>query len=247
MKIKSLVSFALFSSFSVASYAAVLPFPIPGTPAVTPGDALDGSWTQSDGQAASSKLGFYATLGGLNGVGVGGLYDDYAAIMALDDNFSVSTTTATVGVSGGTISDWYFALTAPTLDYPALNDFSIGLKDTFSNNLISILLTNVNATQYSVTVNGSGIGFIDIGGTYQLTAAFGVGSGLDVSVTGLGTISYQDLGFVTTGKTFGSLEVGASQGAGADFGNGYITLVPEPSSAMLAALVPAFFILRRRR
>lgn len=246
MKNQSFSSLVLFGSLVCASHAAVIPWPVPAIPVVTPGDQLDGSWTQSDGQAASSKLGFYATLGGLNGVGVGALYDGYEDISAGDGDFSVTTSTASVGVPGATIGEWYFSIT-PTDNYPGDNDYFINLDDTANNPLISIVLTNVDSTNWNVVVNGSGIGFIEVGGAYQLTASFGALGGLDVSIIGDGTISYQDLGFVTAGKTVGSLEIGADQGAAASFGDGYITVVPEPGTTMLVSLLPLAFILRRRR
>ncbi len=253
MKSKSVLSLAFLSCLTCASHAASLqfpgqPFPDPFTvPSPVPGfeadGTLNGAWTPSQG-VNSDLLGFYATVGGYKGVGVGALVDDYSGVTS---SFSISSSTATIGVAGATISDWFFQMTAPTLG--DRNDFSIDIAGS-TGSLISIDLAYDNMfSAWGTTVNGAFTGYIFDGGLYQLTASFGLSGGVSGAISSFdnsSSILFNDA-LLNTAGTFSSLSVTADKGGAPTWGDGYITVVPEPSSVMLVSLLPGFFILRRRR
>ena len=246
MKIKSVFRLFLFSSISCTSYGALLSFPVSG---VTSGTPLSGDWTQSDGAVASDQLAWYATIGSApvqyEGVSVGALYNDYAGIT--DGGFTVSANTDAVAVGGATI-DWHFAINPSNNGFStSVNDYSISLFDTSNSNVLTINLTNINASQWSASANGNSMGLIEVGGFYALQATFGAVSGFDVAIIGDGTLSYSNTSFDPAGKTFKTVQVGIAKGSATDYGDGFITVVPEPSSTMLISLLPAFFVIRRRR
>ena len=243
MKIQSLARLFLFSSLSATCYAAVLPFPVNG---VTNGAVLGGDWTQSDSVAAASKLAWYTTIGSpvaYEGVSVGAFYDDYTGV---GTDFTVGHSLNSISVGSATI-DWSFSITSPT-DFPTRNDYSISVLGPSAANILTINLTYLSGSQYSAFANGNYFGVIDSDGLYGLDVNFS--GGLNVMIDGLGgmDIFYTDPSFDPTGKTFGSVQIGTTLGFGnTEFGDGIITVVPEPGTTMLAALLPAFFVFRRRR
>ena len=252
MKLQSFLRFALFSSISSACYGAVLNFPVNG---VTNGTPLDASWTQSDGALAASQLAWFATVGSYQGVSVGALYNDYLPDPPsfggiTDGEFTVGHNTDAVAVGGATI-DWYFAINPSNNTFSSsMNDYSIRLLDTLSANVLTIDLTKVgdgDPNHWQVFANGTSFGYIQMAGLYGLEATFGASGGLDVGVIGSSSIFYNDPSFTPGTRTFGKVEIAIKKGSGADYGDGSITVVPEPATSMLAALVPAFLIFRRRR
>ncbi len=253
MKNKTVLSLALLSCLTCVTHAAGLqfpgqPFPDPFTvPSPAPGEeafgTLNGAWTPSQG-SNGDLLGFYATVGGYQGVGVGALVDDYSGVTS---SFSITAGTATTGVAGATISDWFFQLTAPTLG--DRNAFSIDLTGSTGSLLSIDLAYDSMATAWGATVNGAFTGFVFEGGLYQLTASFGPLSGVSGAISSFdnsSSILFSDA-LLNTSGTFSSLIVTADKGGASTWGDGYITVVPEPSSVMLVSLLPGFFILRRRR
>lgn len=241
MKLQSVLRLALLPTLSCACFGANLAFPVSG---ITNNTQLDGSWSQSDSAIASDKLAFYSTVASsYEGVSVGAFFDDYASV---GTDFTVGHATDAVAIGGASI-DWHFAITPPTgLFSTSLNDYSITLFDTAAASVLTIQLTNLDATHWNAYANTNFMGVIESNGFYELHAQFGATTGFFTSITGIGTISYTDTVSSTAG-TFGAVQVGTTQGAGADFGDGFITVVPEPSSTMLVSLLPALLILRRRR
>lgn len=243
MKFQSVLRLALLPSLTFACYGANLAFPVIG---ITNGTQLDGTWSQTDGAIASDKLAFYSTIGsGYEGVSVGAYFDDYVGIT--DGGFTVGHATDSVAVGGATI-DWHFVITPPTGDFSTtLNDYSISLFDSTATNVLTILLTNLDPTHWSAYSNGNYMGVIESNGFYELHAQFGATTGYFSSITGIGTISYTDSVSSNTGRTFDTVKIGTDEGAGnSDFGDGFITVVPEPSTALLGA-IGLLGLLRRRR
>lgn len=268
MKFKSVLRLALLPSLTCACLGANLAFPVSG---IVNGTQLDGTWSQSDGAAASDKLAFYSTIGSAyEGVSVGAYYDDYSTIDSFtgsrptfapgiytdtingDGGFTVGHATDAVAVGGATI-DWHFTITPPSGDVingqavlTTLNDYTISVFDTTAANVLTIQLVNLDATHWTAAANGNYMGVIESNGFYDLHAQFGASTGYFASITGIGVISYTDTVSSTAG-TFGAVQVGTTQGAlNSDFGDGFITVVPEPSAALLGA-IGVLGLLRRRR
>ncbi len=253
MKFQTFLGLAIFSTLTCASHAAsslafpgqpnpdpfTVPSPVPGEEAF---GVLNGNWSVSQ-NPKSDLLGFYTDIGGYRGVGVGALVDDYSSVPS---SFSISSNTATVGVAGATLSDWFFQIDAPTLA-GGREAYSIDLAGT-AGNLISIdLAYNTTNSNWDTFVNGVNSGAIFEGGLYQLSAVFGAGTlnGTITSFDGAFTLPFSDSGAEFSGN-FSSLTITTDK-VGPDWGNGYLSVVPEPSSVMLISVLPAFFALRRRR
>ncbi|MEO8616269.1 MAG: PEP-CTERM sorting domain-containing protein [Luteolibacter sp.] len=191
----------------------------------------------------------------LKGVSLGAAYNDYADVT--DGTFSVSHSTATVGVAnGGLDGNWGFQVNAAT-DFPPNDNFSISLLEGGGANILTINLDYAGANLWALSVNGNALvgaggaqGFVEAGGFYRLYANFGATTGFGVNVVALDGSIIQFNGTTAdfSAKDFGRVAIGESNGlGGGSFGNSFITVVPEPSSAMLLSLIPGFFILRRRR
>lgn len=268
MKFQSVLRLTLLPSLSCACFGANLAFPVNG---ISNGTQLDGTWTQSDGAVASDKLAFFSTVGpAYQGVSVGAYFDDYSAIDSYtgsrpsfapgfytdtvngDGGFTVGHATAAVAVGGATI-DWHFVITPPSggsingqAVLTTLNDYTISVLNTSAVNVLTILLTNLDPTHWNAFANNNYMGVIESNGFYALHAQFGTTTGYSASITGAGVISYTDVVSVNSG-TFGSVQVGTDQGTGKNnFGDGFITVVPEPSAALLGA-IGVLGLLRRRR
>ncbi|MEO5715531.1 MAG: hypothetical protein ABIT37_18780 [Luteolibacter sp.] len=254
MKLQTAFRVFLFSSLSCACYGASLAFP--SNNGAANGDALGLDWSQSattPPSTAADKLAYYTTTGGYEGVSVGAVYDDYAGT---GGSFTVGHGLDPVTVGGATIDSWFFQINSPSGGFPELNDYSIQLKDSLGANLLTISLSNTDSTHWSASANGNAMltgltqGYVLIDGFYKLTASFNPALGFTTSITsydGLSSMSYTDSSLVTAGKTFGNLGINETLGSAGSFGDGFITVVPEPSAAILSSLVPAFLLIRRRR
>lgn len=238
MKLKTAFSLVLMAAMSSFSYGANILLPATGT--VNDGP-LGGNWTPSVG-TNSDKLAWYVSDGFSTGVSAGAVFDDYSS--------AGSEFTVTAPISGsveGSYLNWYLVVHSPLL-FPDIDNFSIRLTDSTSANLVTLDLNNAGPV-WDVVVNGSNIGSISPDLLYNFYASFGTGTGLSVQVNGIGSLTYNDPSFVTAGKSLGSVQIAVKDGppAIAGFGDGFITVIPEPSSVMLSALLPAFLVLRRRR
>jgi hypothetical protein len=260
MKIQTCLSLLVISTFScVSQVTAALAFPgtpfpnpfttpnpNPSTPAEFLEGVLDSSWTISGGRVNADLHAFYADIGGYQGVGIGSLVDTYADVAS---SVSVTANTATVGVAGTTISDWFFQINAPFLVPGVRNEFGFNIAGSSGNLLSFDFDYNSGLSGWDVQVNGIATGTISENALYAVTATFGAVDGVSGTIKtfdGSLTLPFSSSTAAFGADTFSSLTLTAGI-AGAEWGDGALLVVPEPSSLMLVAGLPAIFAFRRRR
>lgn len=242
MKIKSVFRLSILFAISSTCYGAqYLNFRADGAV----GDPVAAAgWTQSEANTSNaSPKAFINTIGAYNGVSVGAFYDDYT-----NSSFSVDHSTS-LGLVNANVN-WTFTINDYT-DFATRNDYSISLLDGASLSLATINFTNnVGTDTWNVSVNGdTAFVAVEAGFNYNLFMLFGTSGAnatYDLAINGFdtkGTIAG------AAGATIGHIQFGETLGAGnsSPYGDGFITVVPEPGAPMLLSLLPAFFILRRRR
>lgn len=260
MKIQTCFALVVFSSLNCVPQATAAlafpgtpfpnpfttPNPNPMTPAEFAEGVLDSSWTTSGGRNNEDLHAFYADIAGYRGVGIGSLVNTYADVAS---TVSVSANTATVGVAGTTISDWFFQINAPVLVPGVRNGFGFDVAGQ-SGNLLSIdFVYNAGLSGWDAIVNGTNAGTVFENSFYALTAAFGAVDGITGTIKtfdGSLTLPFSRATGAFGLDTFSSLTLTADI-AGAAWGDGALLVVPEPSSIMLVSVLPAIFAFRRRR
>jgi hypothetical protein len=260
MKIQTKLALIAISSFCCVSQATAAlafpgtpfpnpfttPNPNPTTPAELLEGVLDSSWTISGGRANADLHAFYADIAGYRGVGIGSLVNTYADVAS---SVSVTANTATVGVAGTTISDWFFQINAPVLVPGVRNEFGFNIAGTSGNLLAFEFDYNSGLMGWDVQVNGTAAGTIFENALYAVTAAFGAVDGITGTIKtfdGALTLPFSSSTPAFGADTFSSLTLTAGI-AGAEWGDGALIVVPEPSSLILIAGLPAIFAFRRRR
>ncbi len=225
-----------------------------------PNPGVDG-WTQSEANNDNIQpKAWIGTVGTNAGIVLGAYYDDLG-----NDPFYINQ-----GVSLG-LSDSSLGLTVAlinsTLDFPERNDFFIGLLDTSGNNLATInFLANPPLStdplvepswNIAINTNPAFLAVFD-NALYNVLFSFTAnGADVDYNITisdNLATPNvFSSNGSITgvSSETIGNLRLGVSQGSTA-YGDNHmgvtgINLVPEPTTALLAAFGAFGLLIRRRR
>lgn len=243
MKFKSIFHTSLVFAFSSICYGVqYIGFPASGTEdtAVTTG------WTIAEGGPMGDRKAWYDTIGSNRAVSVGAFYDDYAdtgGAFSIDHAIS-----PTVALTDSALL-WNFTIT--DFDEVAIrNDYSFSLLNSSNVNLVTVNFKNAPGVGFwNVSINGgSAFTAVEEDGNYLLSLTFSANGANADYLASIGAFS--TTGSITGGATasIGHARIGASLGTGnTEFGDGFITVVPEPGTTMLVSLLPAFCILRRRR
>jgi hypothetical protein len=235
-----------------------------------PGDGVDG-WNQSEADNPDDPiLGptpktwiTTVTSNNYTGLAIGGFYDVP----------STNPLTSTVSTPAIALVDPDSVLASVSLDFAINDSILFGDRNTFFFNVLdgsdvsiaSVVFTPVSQTfpgtagvddLWNVSLNGNAaFAAVIAGGDYSLSIDFLSGSQFTATVTNMITNTGLTSGTTSTGAGSGSviqgLQVGFDQGPGSDYGDNVfgianVSVVPEPSSAMLVGLA-ALGLLRRRR
>jgi hypothetical protein len=233
----------------------------------TPG--LDG-WMQSEANNDdTAPLSWVTELTNYGPGGtIGGLWDVPAGVPSYGSPFWIDRAIG-MPMAGSTLS-LDFGIASSSSDFPDLNDYSITVANGTGAGLFTLDFTatldpnqwNVSWTSSSGQNSGGSVVGVLAGNTptpaaggapdypiYNYTVDFTQnGSDIDVAISITGSNSWSDTFTLTGlgGETISELEIGTSQGTGADWGDNSFVFVPEPGTAMLL-LLSGFGLLRRRR
>ena len=243
MKMKSLFRLSILFAISSTCYGAqYLTFRADGAP----GTELGGGWSQSEpNNSPESPKAFYSTVGSNQGVSVGAYYDSYN-----DPNgFYAYGSTNTIYLTDTNIN-WNFTISDRTGDpnYTTRNDYQIYIPGAGA-----IDFRNNGDATWNVSVNNDpAFVAVEAGYNYNLFMLFDYQDGhvtYDLAINGFNAKGLLSADPSQTVSGFYIAEIASTNGVSTNgiFGDGFITIVPEPGTPMLLSLLPAFFILRRRR
>lgn len=248
MKIASFFTVSLLTIAAGNCYGAQLFLPVDGTPL----DPLGSPWTQAEPNASPlSPKAWYSTVGPYKSVSVGAFFDTFA------DPFYAQADLGSSPLVGSSVS-WFASITDYVSGggFETRNDYSISFLNASESNLLTLDFTNVTGSAvWNVSANGgSAFAAVVAGTTFAFSVDFVTNDAdADYTVTFDG---FSDTGSILNGATafIRYARIGETLGfdtdmdvANTEFGDGFISVVPEPSSVMLVSLLPGFFILRRRR
>jgi hypothetical protein len=270
-----LIAASMAAASSVSASVYITDFGAPsGANAV--GQKLDGlsdngtAWSQNAlNSADDSPSAFVGAIGSSKGAAVGGFYDVPGA-----DPFKASRA---IGVPlANTTLDLNFAIQDSTTDFAFRNDFSITVAsgmggnlftlgfsatdqlldyDTFGDSENPLTSNSVWNMSWTSDVAGGAANFAAVGEDtiYGMALSFtpdGADMDFSLSVQGTSGSPFVQTGTLTgvAGGTLANLDIGFTQGLGADWGDNFIVVqgVPEPSALLLVG-ASAFGLLRRRR
>jgi hypothetical protein len=230
-----------------------------------PGDGVDG-WNQSEADASPlSPKTWIAPVTSNNYVGlaIGGFYD----IPTTDPLTSTVSLPAIALVDPNSVEasiSLDFALNDSTGSFPDRNTFFFNVLDGNDVSIASVVFIPISQTvpgtlgvdnQWNVYLNGNLALGVFSGGDYSLSVDFLNANQFTATITNTITNVGLTSGAITRGAGSGvvieGLQLGFEQGPGSDwgdntFGIANVSVVPEPSSAMLVGLA-ALGLMRRRR